>query len=160
MAEDIKNSLPKSLTKLETFGPSFASCFPPARACAWSDIAPLEFKGAMNMSGNVGGCRESTFHQTTVKICRKVMFYMIFFKEQKRDMTSSVTWPERFEYLSTFLKYIFRVVVLSTNIYTVLPLSNYTSIFKAKANEDWARSLKLRKLKLKYETGDLLLRLL
>ena len=72
------------------------------------------------------------------------MFYMIFFKEQKRDMTSSVTWPERFEYLRRFLKYIFRVVVLSTNIYTVLPLSNYTSIFKAKANEDWARTLKLR----------------
>ena len=27
---------------------------------------------------------------------------------QKRDMTSSVTWSERFEYLSSFLKYIFR----------------------------------------------------
>ena len=37
------------------------------------------------------------------------MFYLIiFFHYQKRDMTSSVTWSERFEYFSLFLKYIFR----------------------------------------------------
>ena len=31
-----------------------------------------------------------------------------FFHYQMRDMTSSVTWLERFEYFSSFLKYIFR----------------------------------------------------
>ena len=36
------------------------------------------------------------------------MFYLKFFHDQKRDMTSSVTWSERFEYFSSFLKYIFR----------------------------------------------------
>ena len=59
-------------------------------------------------------------------------------------MASSITWSERFEYFSSFLNYIFRHKLASfcffpTNIYTVLPLSNYYSIFKAKANENWAR---------------------
>ena len=70
------------------------------------------------------------FHHTAVKICRK------FFNGQKRDMKSSVTRP----LTSSFLKCIFVInwqvfVVFSTNLYTVLPLSNYTSIFKAEANE-------------------------
>ena len=55
---------------------------------------------------------------------------------------SSVTWLERFEYLSSFLKYIFRhkigkfLLFLSTNLYTVLPLSDYYSIFKAEENDN------------------------
>ena len=37
------------------------------------------------------GCGESTFYHTAKKICRKVMFYLIiYFNDQKRDMTSSV----------------------------------------------------------------------
>ena len=64
-------------------------------------------------------------------------------------MASSVTWSERFEYFSSFLKYIFRhklgqfLLFFSTNLYTVLPLGNYYSIFKTEANENWARSLKV-----------------
>ena len=48
------------------------------------------------------------------------------FHNQKRDMTSSVTWSERFEYFSSFLKYIFRhklasfCCFFSTNLYNVL----------------------------------------
>ena len=63
-------------------------------------------------------------------------------------MISSVTWSERFEYLSSFLKYIFRhkigkfLLFLSTNLYTVLPLSDYYSIFKAEEKDNWARSFK------------------
>ena len=71
-----------------------------------------------------------------VEICRKVMFYLIIlFSWPKKDMTSSVTWSERFECFSLFLKYIFVVnwqvlLFFSTIIYTVLSLSNYYSIFK------------------------------
>ena len=55
---------------------------------------------------------------------------------------SSVTWSERFEYLSSFLKYIFRhkigkfLLFLSTNLYTVLLLSDYYSIFKAEEKDN------------------------
>ena len=39
------------------------------------------------------------------------MFYLTkFFRDQKKDMTSSVTWSERFEYFSSFLKYIFAIL--------------------------------------------------
>ena len=85
-------------------------------------------------------CRELTFHNTAEEICRRVMFYLSFFHYQKRDMTSSVTSSERVKYYSSFLKYTFTLnwqvfVFFSTNLYTVLPLSNYYSILKAEANE-------------------------
>ena len=34
---------------------------------------------------------------------------MIFFYDQKRDMTSSFTWSEGFEDFGSFLKYIFAI---------------------------------------------------
>ena len=82
----------------------------------------------MNMGGKVGrlakGCRESPFHHTAVKICRKVMFHLIFFEWQKEGhvIISHVTR----EFLSV-----------------LLPLSNYNSTFNAEANENWARSLEV-----------------
>ena len=45
---------------------------------------------------------------TAEKICRKVMFYLIiFFPDQKRDMTSSVSRLKRFKWFSSFFKYLF-----------------------------------------------------
>ena len=66
----------------------------------------------MNMSekseDKAEGCGESTFYHTAKKICRKVMFYLIiYFNDQKRDMTSSVMWSKHFECFGSFLKYLF-----------------------------------------------------
>ena len=67
----------------------------------------------MNMSEKVGRIgqglyRESTFYQTAEKTCGKAMLYMMifFFYDQKGDMTSSVAWSKRFEWFSSFLKYL------------------------------------------------------
>ena len=67
----------------------------------------------MNMSKKSGdkakGCGESTFSHTAKKICRKVMFryLIIYFNDQKRDVTSSVMWSKHFECFGSFLKYLF-----------------------------------------------------
>ena len=45
----------------------------------------------MNMSENVGRLGDVSSHGSS-EMCREVTFYlMIFFHDQKRDMTSSVT---------------------------------------------------------------------
>ena len=73
---------------------------------------------------------------TAEKICKKEMSYN-FFHDQKRDVTSSVTSSKRFECFSPFLSLIGKFLLFySTILYTVLSLSNYYSIFKAKANKN------------------------
>ena len=88
-------------------------------------------------------------HCTAEKICGKVIFYLIiFFNDQKRVTTSSVTWSECFECFRSFLKYFFFVlnwqvfaVFLNNSLYCrVLSLSNYYCLLDA---EPYKRSLKV-----------------
>ena len=67
------------------------------------------------------------------------MFYLIFFSLPKegRDAISHVIRAFFLHKLASFCCF------FSANLYTVLPLSDYYSIFKAEANENWARSLKV-----------------
>ena len=63
----------------------------------------------MNMSETRPRAVESwRFNRRQRKFARKLCYtWHFFFRYQKRDITSSVTWSECFEYFSSFLKYIF-----------------------------------------------------
>ena len=67
-------------------------------------------------------------------------------------MTSSVRWSKRLECFSPFLKYLFCLKLAGfccffQQFFTqYCRLSNYYSIVKAKANKNWARSLKVAQI--------------
>ena len=72
----------------------------------------------MNKSGKVGGLgrelwRVGVSSNGSENLQESNILPVNFFYDQNRDITSSVTWPERFEYFCSFLKYIFRHKLVS-----------------------------------------------